>query len=297
MATDPLLDASVVYSINRFTGDGSRTSWDINFADGYISKDHVKAYVNPAEGVFTTQTLVWIGPNTVSITPAVENGVPLTIYRDTPKDAPVVDFTDGAIVNEINLDALAKQAVFAAAETVDRFTVTAGDALIAATAASALATSVSNAFNALVVTVTSIAGADLTQFPRLNVISTWSAAQRFNASILFDVGLVLGTVANGRTEYALDGSMRIAPAAGGFGSWGTPWTNLTFTPSNYAVASTTTTAIATAVTTAATDATTKASAAQAAAIAAAAADATAKVLTETNRAKNMEGFLFCWANR
>lgn len=293
MANDPLLDDSVVYSINRFTGNGTRTSWDINFADGYISQAHVKAYTHPSDGVYTPQALVFTGPNTVLITPAIENGVPLTIYRDTPKDAPVVDFTDGAIVNEDNLDALAKQAVFAAAETTDRFTSVAANAIDLATGATALATSVQSQFNSLLITVQSIAGADLSQFPRLNVVSTWSAAQTFSSQINFSAGVVLGTTAAGRAEYALDGRVRIAPATLGFGSWGTPWTDLTFTPGNYSTTTAMNTAIAAGVTTAEGYTDTHITSA----LSAAAADATAKVLVETNRAKSMEGFLFCWANR
>ncbi|ADD21674.1 tail fiber protein [Caulobacter phage Cd1] len=145
MATDPMLDPDYKYSINKFTGNGSKTSWDLNFSGGYIRREHVKAYTEAADGQITELSFTWSGPNTIVITPPVANGLRLFVYRDTPKNGPLVDFTDGAIINEYDLDMLARQTVFATAEMVDRFadvaiqadgaTVTATEALVKASAA------------------------------------------------------------------------------------------------------------------------------------------------------------------
>lgn len=111
----------MLLSINRFTGDGVTTQWEINFSGGYIDQAHVKAFsTDPLTDVDTPRTLTFTGPNTVEITPAVPNTHILEIYRDTPKEAPLVDYTDGAIVNARNLDRTAQQSVFVAAETTDR---------------------------------------------------------------------------------------------------------------------------------------------------------------------------------
>ncbi len=167
MATDPMLDAAGTLSINRFVGDGVTTSWNIIFAGGYMQAADVKAYVTIAD-VNTLVAITFIGPNTIGVSPAVPLGVPLVIYRDTPKTGPVVDFTDGAIVNETNLDKLAKQAVFTSAEMVDRFLV------VSDTATEALV----KADQAIVIAAATIGG-DFTAFARTNLSNTWASAQNF----------------------------------------------------------------------------------------------------------------------
>ncbi|KDD18644.1 phage tail fiber protein [Bordetella bronchiseptica] len=114
------------YSMQEFAGDGVRTSFEFNFAGGYIDPANVLAYVYVQEsGVETPVTpVVLTGPNTIEVTPAVPQGSFLVVYRDTQKNEPLVDFAAGAVMSEENLDMVAKQAVFAAAEMVDRFALT-----------------------------------------------------------------------------------------------------------------------------------------------------------------------------
>ena len=127
------------YSLNRFEGDGINTTWELQFAGGYIDQSHVKAYkVDPSSALKTDLTIAWVGPFTISITPAIENGWRLVVYRDTPKATPLVNFVDGAIFNERNIDKVATQAVFSAAEMVD----TAGEAVDAAVTAAQYAAEV-----------------------------------------------------------------------------------------------------------------------------------------------------------
>lgn len=106
-----------------YAGDGVTTAWNFTFASGYIDKAHVKAYKrHVATGVRTDLTVLvgdFIGPYQLSVVPAIAVGYTLTIYRDTPKDAPIVDFADGGNLTEAALDTLSKQAVFAAAESLD----------------------------------------------------------------------------------------------------------------------------------------------------------------------------------
>lgn len=105
-----------------YATDGSTTEWDFSFSGGYISKSHVKALIEAPSGerteIVVTEDML-TGPYTLRITPALATGKVLTIYRDTPKDLPLVDFTDESGFSEVSLDTSAKQAVFIAAETVD----------------------------------------------------------------------------------------------------------------------------------------------------------------------------------
>ena len=105
-----------------YATDGVTTNWDFSFSGGYLDKSHVKAYTEAASGerteVVVTEAML-VGPFQVRIFPALAVGLTLVVYRDTPKDLPLVDFTDESGFSEIALDTNAKQAVFIAAETVD----------------------------------------------------------------------------------------------------------------------------------------------------------------------------------
>lgn len=117
---NPLIP-DVKYATLITMGDGAKTEWEFNFAGGYISKDHVKAFTeDTSTGQLVIRPVEFVGPNTIRIAPAVANGLRLVIYRDTPKTDPIVDYTEGSIINESNLDKSNRQAVFIAAELADR---------------------------------------------------------------------------------------------------------------------------------------------------------------------------------
>lgn len=109
-------------SQTRYATDGTTTEWDFSFSGGYLLKSHVKAHVETPAGaiseVVVTEGML-TGPFTLRILPALPAGNVLVIYRDTPKDLPLVDFTDESGFSEVSLDTNAKQAVFIAAETTD----------------------------------------------------------------------------------------------------------------------------------------------------------------------------------
>lgn len=110
-------------SQTSYNGTGSNTVWDFTFAGGYLQQSHVKASrLNKLTGIITQIPLVpanFIGPYQLSITPALPATVELTIYRDTPKDTPIVNFADRAALTEAALDINAKQSIFVAAESSD----------------------------------------------------------------------------------------------------------------------------------------------------------------------------------
>jgi hypothetical protein len=146
-----------LYSQNVWEGpfDGSQTVWNFTFAGGYINRSHVKAYYIDAAGVNVPVTVVdasFLTDYQLSITPPIPaTAQRFVIYRSTPIDAPIVDFVDGGGVTESNLDVLARQAVFSAAETADHVGIdvpiaaaqaaeSAGEAATSAAAAAASAT-------------------------------------------------------------------------------------------------------------------------------------------------------------
>lgn len=113
-----------LYSRRVWLSDGTDTVWNFGFTGGYISKEHVRASIRDivtgaVEYIPINYSTAFIGPYQLSITPPVPAGKELTIYRDTPKDVPIVDFSDGARISEVSLDTNSKQAVFIASEAID----------------------------------------------------------------------------------------------------------------------------------------------------------------------------------
>lgn len=115
----PILE---LYSQTHYVTDGTTTTWNFSFAGGYIDKAHVKAYRVPEGGELPIVVPILdsdvIG-NQVSIVPAISAGQKLVIYRETPKDQPLVDYTNGQAYDEATLDLSARQAVFISAEIAD----------------------------------------------------------------------------------------------------------------------------------------------------------------------------------
>lgn len=113
----------VLLSQTTFNTDGVTTVWNFSFSGGYLDQTHVKAQLrNTATGAVTAITLapaMFTGPYQLTLSPALAVGQELTIYRATPKEGPLVDFTDRAKLTEVSLDYSAKQAVFGVAEADD----------------------------------------------------------------------------------------------------------------------------------------------------------------------------------
>lgn len=103
-------------TMQYFNGTGGDT-FDINFAGGYLDKSHVKALSEAGEAL----GVVFLTESRVRVSQVVPVGSHVLIYRDTPKDLPLVQFTDGVSMTAKSLDRNAKQAVFVAAEMLDRF--------------------------------------------------------------------------------------------------------------------------------------------------------------------------------
>ena len=95
-----------------YTGDGSTTQYSITFP--FLDSTHVKAFIG---GVATTAFT--ISSSTLTFTSAPANSAVITIKRVTPTDARLVDFTDGSVLTEADLDQSADQNFFISQETKD----------------------------------------------------------------------------------------------------------------------------------------------------------------------------------
>lgn len=182
-----------------YATDGVTTNWDFSFSGGYLDKSHVKAFTEATTGerteIIVTEAMI-VGPFQVRIAPALAAGLMLTVYRDTPKDLPLVDFTDESGFSEIALDTNAKQAVFIAAETTDTVNtsssydaeqaaslaaIAAGEAQASATAAAASALLAANGANASEVSATA-AAASAVNSANSAASSSAAATAVFNAN-------------------------------------------------------------------------------------------------------------------
>jgi len=113
-------------SVVETPADGSQTVFEFNFAGGYLSREHVKVIVFDGldiDGRYLggiVPQFSFLSDYTLSIPGPIPAGKIVRIYRDTPFNAPLVNFSDGSIVNEATLDRNAEQSIFAAAELRDR---------------------------------------------------------------------------------------------------------------------------------------------------------------------------------
>lgn len=102
----------MAYSYIRYTGNGTQT--DFTFAFPYFSTANISVTVNGVAAPFT-----WVNSSTVKITTAPALGAVIFIQRTTPKDITPVNFVDGSVLLEADLDTLALFSLYAAQESID----------------------------------------------------------------------------------------------------------------------------------------------------------------------------------
>jgi len=109
-----------LYATNIWDSPEGNTQFEFNFSGGYLSPSHIKVVKeNKATRQKEAVPFQLLNPYTVQLAAPVP-GFNLWIYRDTPVNLPLADFTDGAFITERNLDLATQQAVFAVAELYDR---------------------------------------------------------------------------------------------------------------------------------------------------------------------------------
>jgi len=95
-----------------YTGDGNTTGFSIPFS--FLDPTHIKAFIDNVE-----TTAFTISTSTLTFNSAPANLAVIKISRNTPINARLVDFTDGSVLTEADLDKSADQNFFIAQETAD----------------------------------------------------------------------------------------------------------------------------------------------------------------------------------
>ena len=103
----------MAFSYVRYTGNGTTTNYTFPFS--YINASHIKARVN---GELTT-AFTFLTANSIQFAVAPAGDAIIEIRRETPKDTPIVDFTDGSVLLERDLDLLATYNLYVAQEAQD----------------------------------------------------------------------------------------------------------------------------------------------------------------------------------
>jgi hypothetical protein len=102
----------VAYSYVLYTGNGTTTNYTFPFQ--YLKETDVKVRVS---GVLTGYT--FLNSSTVTISPAPSSGSVIEIRRETLTPEAPVDFADGSVLLERDLDLLAKYNLYASQEAYD----------------------------------------------------------------------------------------------------------------------------------------------------------------------------------
>ena len=95
-----------------YTGDGSTTQYSITFP--FIDSTHINVFIGG-----TQTTAFTISSSTLTFNTAPANSAVIRIERQTPTDARIVDFTDGSVLTESDLDKSADQNFYIAQEISD----------------------------------------------------------------------------------------------------------------------------------------------------------------------------------
>lgn len=103
----------MAYSYVRYTANGSTQNYTFSF--GYIDASHIQVRL---DGVLSTE-YTFLNESTINFTTAPAAGVQIDIRRVTPKDVPIVDFQDGSVILEKDLDLLATFNLYVSQETDD----------------------------------------------------------------------------------------------------------------------------------------------------------------------------------
>ncbi|CUA90941.1 Phage T7 tail fibre protein [Chelatococcus sambhunathii] len=96
----------------QYAGDGVTQTFAVPFP--YLDKDHIEVRVSLDVHSFT-----WDDPNTVRITPAPAPDAVIEVRRHTPRDNRMVDFVDGSVLTESDLDLSNLQTFYIVQEAID----------------------------------------------------------------------------------------------------------------------------------------------------------------------------------
>jgi hypothetical protein len=101
------------YSYAQYVGTGATATYLVPFE--YLNKSHITVTVDNV--VYTAYT--WLSSTQIGLDTAPANGVVVDIRRATPAETRLVDFVDGSILREADLDLSALQTLFISQEAID----------------------------------------------------------------------------------------------------------------------------------------------------------------------------------
>ncbi|MEL6980577.1 MAG: phage tail fiber protein, partial [Pseudomonadota bacterium] len=96
-----------------YVGDGGTGPYTVPFA--YLDQSHVFVSVDGVDVAFS-----WTGATAIQLNAAASGGAVIELRRDTPSAERLVDFTDGSVLTEADLDNALLQQLYIAQEVVDR---------------------------------------------------------------------------------------------------------------------------------------------------------------------------------
>lgn len=104
----------MAYSYVQYSGNGASVNYTFPFP--YLDQSHITVTVN---GV-PTNDFTFLNSSTITLGSAPASGALIEIRRITPKDVPIVDFQDGSVILEKDLDLLATFNLYVSQETADQ---------------------------------------------------------------------------------------------------------------------------------------------------------------------------------
>jgi hypothetical protein len=110
-----------MYATNEFTSDGVTDVYTLSFEGaipGYLDEDHINVYyddvlTDAGNWTLTTDT-------TITLDPIPDNGVVITIRRESDITELMVDYEGGSLLSEDNLDTANTQLLYLIQELADR---------------------------------------------------------------------------------------------------------------------------------------------------------------------------------
>lgn len=103
----------MAYSFVRYTSNGTTTNYTFSF--DYIDPSHIKVSVDGS----LTGSFTFLNTSTITFDTAPTTGAIVEIRRITPKETPIVNFQDGSVLLERDLDLLATYGLYVAQEAED----------------------------------------------------------------------------------------------------------------------------------------------------------------------------------
>ena len=101
-----------------YTGNGSTQNFTVSFP--FISRSHVGVSMNLITQLTPLQ-YTWVSDSTILFTTAPPTGAAVIVYRETPRDVRLVDFTNGSVLTEAELDLAHLQHFYTTQEIIDEY--------------------------------------------------------------------------------------------------------------------------------------------------------------------------------